>query len=100
MTKYDKERTLQAILDNADVKIDVSDFDLTQPDDMDESGSGGIWDLAGITTQEIVAEMFGGDWFDIKGISEKRLYNARDKFQTLLYNLMSTYRCCDEEDEI
>ena len=85
MTKYDKERALQAILDNADVKIDVSDFDLTQPDAMDESGSGGIWDLAGELTLE-----FG----------ERLRDSDRDRLQSLLYNLLATYRCCDEEDEI
>lgn len=85
MTKYDKERTLQAILDASNVEIDLTDFDLTQPDAMDEADSGGLWDLAGEVAME-----FGKGLFDDK----------RDNLQTLLYNLMATYRCCDEEDEI
>ena len=85
MTKYDKERTLQAILDASNIEIDLVEFDLTQPDAMDESGSNGLWDLAGVLALE-----FGSALFDDK----------RDNLQTLLYNLLATYRCCDEEDEI
>lgn len=88
-TKLD---TLKAIIENAGIEVDPNDFDFTQPDSMDESGSEGAWDCAGIVAQEILAKICGKDWFDI---SDNRYYDARDSLQSLLYNLM-----CDFKDEV
>lgn len=78
------QQIVQAILDNADIDVYARDYDFTQPDGMDESGSEGLWDLAGTITWE-----FG-----------ERLRDAdRDKLQTLLYNLLGNYRCAEDDDE-
>lgn len=80
----DAQQIVQAILDNADIYIYAQDYDFTQPDSMDESGSEGLWDLAGAITIE-----FG-----------ERLRDAdRDKLQTLLYNLLGNYRCAEDDDD-
>lgn len=84
MEVYEAQRIVQAILDNADICIDAYSFDFTQPDSMDESGSEGLWDLAGTITLE-----FG----------ERLRDSDRDKLQTLLYNLLATYRCAEDDDE-
>lgn len=92
-TKLD---TLKAIIHNAGVEVDLNDFDFTQPDGMDESGSGGAWDCAGIIAQEILAKLCGRDWLDI---SDNRYYNARDSIQSLVYNLICDYKDAMDEDE-
>ena len=91
-----KLKTLQAILDNANIDVRVEDFDFTQPDSMDESGSEGVWDFAGVVAQEILAKTMGKDWFDI---SDNRYYDARDSLQSLLYNLMCDYKTEEAEDD-
>ena len=84
--KQQKKDTLQAILNASNLEyIDLDTFDLTQPDSMDESGSDGLWDLAGMIANQMGIDITSRRW---------------DSIQTLLYNLLATYRCCDEEDEI
>lgn len=82
-TLQDKQKTLQAILDGANLRYNVNDYDLTQPEPMDEQGSGGLWDLAGDIAYELAATK----------------NNAETDLQTLLYNLMSDFRHADETDD-
>lgn len=95
-----KLKTLQGIFDGCGLEYNTDDFDFTQPDAMDESGSGGAWDMAELMAQEIIASAFGQEWFDeIENANEKHLYAARDTLQSLLYNLFCAYKTETDDDE-
>lgn len=89
----DKLKTLQAIFDNCGFdNWDLTDYDFTQPDSMDEADSGGVWDLAGdiaVTCLENVATLdTDTDAFE----------GTKSELQSLLYNLMCSYKDEIEED--
>lgn len=89
----DKLKTLQATINGADIKgVDVNDYDFTQPDAADESDSGGVWDLAGDIAWQALREIYG-----IDAVPDHLLIDAKEKIQSLLYNLMSDYK--DEKDD-
>lgn len=86
-------KTLQAIIDGADIKgVDVNDYDFTQPDAADESDSGGVWDLAGDIARQALREIY-----EIDAVPYHLLIDAKEKMQSLLYNLMVDYK--DEKDD-
>lgn len=88
----DKIKTLQAIINNClSHEYDLTDYDFTQPDAMDESDSGGVWDLAGD---------IAGNLLDIMTINDNDddvVDSVRIEIQSLLYNLMCNYK--DERDD-
>lgn len=49
---------------------ELDNYDMTQPDDMDESGSGGAWDLAGAIADNVFHCPHGRQWR--LGIMRKR----------------------------
>ena len=88
----DKLKTLQAILDNCGFDfVHVNDYDFTQPDSMDESDSGGVWDLAGFIADWCCSGCSGTD-------TDTDDYDKINSYlQSLLYNLMCDYK--DEQDD-
>lgn len=87
-----KLKTLQAIINGAGFKfVYVQDYDFTQPDAMDESGSGGVWDLAGEISALCLDRVSTLD-------TDTDDYNyTKSYLQSLLYNLMCSYK--DEINE-
>lgn len=65
----------------------VSNYDFTQDDSMDESGSGGAWDLAGIVADDCLSELYENE-----SVNDEQYQNAKDKIQSLLYSLFCTYK--------
>lgn len=95
MTKLERKlKTLQAIIENAGFNfVNVNDYDFTQPDAMDESDSGGVWDLAGF-----IAAWCLDTVSDIDTDTDE--YNqTKCMLQSLLYNLMCDYKDEQEQDE-
>lgn len=90
----DKLKTLQAIIENAGFNfVNVNDYDFTQPDAMDESDSGGVWDLAGFIAAWCLDTVSGID-------TDTDEYNqTKSMLQSLLYNLMCDYKDEQEQDE-
>lgn len=91
-----KLRTLKGIIAGCcDFKYDiVANYDFTQPDDMDESGSGGVWDFAGIIADDCLSEIYEND-----NVDDMTYQRAKDEIQSLLYNLMCDYKDERNEDE-
>lgn len=89
----EKLKTLQAILDNCGFDfVCVGDYDFTQPDSMDESDSGGVWDLAGTIADWCCSGCSGMD-------TDTDDYDKINSYlQSLLYNLMCSYKDEIEED--
>ena len=89
-----KLKTLQAIIENAGFDfVNVNDYDFTQPDAMDESDSGGVWDLAGTIADWCCSGCSGTD-------TDTDDYNKINSYlQSLLYNLMCDYKDEQEQDE-
>ena len=89
-----KLKTLQAIFNNCGfINWDLTEYDFTQPDAMDESGSGGVWDLAGdiaATCLERVATI---------NTDTDTFNGTKAELQSLLYNLMCDYKDEQEQDE-
>lgn len=92
MLQWNTER-LRAILmnSNLDYKIDGY-YDLTQPDSMDESDSGGVWDLASNIADDIL-EPFQ-DTAD-----DPELEAGKSTLQSLLYNLMRMFVVAKDDDD-
>lgn len=95
MTEMDRKiKTLDTILKNCvSGEYDLTNYDFTQPDSMDESDSGGVWDLAG----DIVDNLF-----EICETDETELDivdSVKTELQSLLYNLMCSYKTEQEQDE-
>ena len=86
-----KLKTLKNIFAGClDFKYDIIDnYDFTQPDDCDESGSGGCWDLAGVVADDLLSEIYESERVD-----DKLYQRTKDKIQSLLYNMF-----CDYKDE-
>lgn len=80
-----KAYTLRTILEQVDCADCFDAYEINQPDDMDESESGGLWDMAG----DIAIEFCPLGYTDSDG---RNLDDECEKLQSLLYNLLSTYR--------
>lgn len=92
-----KLETLQAIINSADIyNVNVSNYDMTQPGDWDESGSGGAWDMAGHVAMEIL-----GDLYDINNdnLPDRTLGDIKDRWHQLLYNFITEYKDEQETDD-
>lgn len=72
--------------------ITVNNYDFTQDDGCDESGSGGVWDLAGIVADSLLAEIYEQDKID-----DKLYARTKDYSQSLLYNLLRTFTDTDNK---
>ena len=70
---------------------ELDNYDMTQPDDMDESGSGGAWDLAGAIADNVLDELYNQD-----SVSDMLYQRIKDNLQSLLYNLLCEYK--DEKE--
>lgn len=93
MTEQEKLETLQNILTGCGYKhIKVADYDHTQPDSMDESDSGGFWDLARDVADEVLDEVY-------EKCDYEKYQNAFDNMQSLLYNLFCVFKTENETDE-
>lgn len=89
-----KAYTLRTILDNAGFLDCFESYEINQPDDMDESESGGLWDMAG----DPATEFCPIGYTDSDG---RNLDDECEKLQSLLYNLLATYRVeiGDDDDD-
>lgn len=90
-----KLRTLKGIIAGCcDFGYDiVANYDFTQPDDMDESGSGGAWDFAGMVADDCLSEIYEND-----NVDDMTYQRAKDEIQSLLYNLFCEYKTERKED--
>ena len=73
---------------------ELDNYDMTQPDDMDESGSGGAWDLAGAIADNVLDELYNQD-----SVSDMLYQRIKDNLQSLLYNLLCEYKDEQEPNE-
>lgn len=89
-----KLKTLKNILAGClDFNYDVIDnYDFTQPDDMDESGSGGVWDLAGTIADKCLENIYENE-----NVDDIDYQTTKDLIQSLLYNLFCDYK--DEQEQ-
>ena len=78
---------------------ELDNYDMTQPDDMDESGSGGAWDLAGAIADNVLDKLF--DLNDNRNDRdlETVYYQTHGDLQSLLYNLLCEYKDEQEPNE-
>ena len=82
-----KVYTLRTILEQVDC-VDIFDaYEINQPDDMDESDSGGLWDMAGEIASRSLYQACGDADVDTDEFNA-----AYSSLQDLLYNLLATYR--------
>lgn len=65
----------------------IANYDFTQDDSTDESGSRGAWDLAGVVADNVLAEIYEQD-----SIDDLLYQRTKDNLQSLLYNLFSEYK--------
>ena len=92
MLQWNTER-LRAILQNSNLDYKIDDYyDLTQPDSMDESDSGGVWDLASNVADDII-EPFEST------ADEPEIEAAKSILQSLLYNLMRMFVVARDDDD-
>lgn len=86
----DKLERIQEILNRSGFKwLRVSDYDFTQPDDMDEMDSDGVWDLATNITDWCLDNLNQDDFC----VADCKAYgNIRCMLQTMLYNLIAEYK--------
>lgn len=91
MSEQEKLETLQNILTGCGYKnIKVADYDHTQPDSMDESDSGGFWDLARDVTDETLSDLYENDFMEYQV--------TFDNVQSLLYNLFCVFKTEQPDD--
>jgi hypothetical protein len=82
-----KQKTLQTILNNCiNRKFDLAFYDMTLRDSQDEADAGGFWDLAGD-----LADYFLESVQTLQTDTDQFNY-ARTELQSLLYNLLVSYR--------
>lgn len=82
----EKLKTLQAIIDGAGIEgVKVEDYDHTQPDGMDESQSGGFWDMAGDIAFILCPTGYTND-------DGRNLDAEAEQLQSLLYNLICPFK--------
>lgn len=72
----------------------VANYDFTQDDSMDESGSGGAWDLAGIVADDCLSEIYENE-----SVDDLLYQRTKDNLQSLLYNLFCEYKTETETDK-
>lgn len=72
----------------------VANYDFTQDDGCDESGSGGAWDLAGVVADNVLAEIYEQD-----SVSDLLYQRTKDNLQSLLYNLFCEYKTEQDTDD-
>ena len=72
----------------------VDNYDFTQPDGCDESGSGGAWDLAGIVADNTLTELY-----ECEQVNDNLYQRTKDNLQSLLYNLFCEYKTETSDDE-
>lgn len=81
-----KKEDLNRLLKACGVEgINVLEYDNTQPDGIDESGSDGFWDMAG----DVAFEILPTGYTDQNG---NNLDANFDVLQSLLYNLFCWYK--------
>lgn len=85
---------LNAILKYCGIKTNAHDYDNTQPDSMDESDSGGFWDLSGRIADEILSPVYDCDELD-----DMKYQQVKDMIQSLLYNLFGNYKQPKDDDD-
>lgn len=82
-----KQKTLQTILNNCtNCELDLDCYDMTLRDSQDEADAGGFWDLAGD-----LADYFLESVQTLQTDTDQFNY-ARTELQSLLYNLLVSYR--------
>ena len=72
----------------------VDNYDFTQDDSCDESGSGGAWDLAGMVADNILTELY-----ECEQVNDNLYQRTKDNLQSLLYNLFCEYKTETSDDE-
>lgn len=94
-----KLKTLKNIFAGClDFKYDIIDnYDFTQPDGCDESGSGGCWDLAGVVADNLLDKLFELNDNRNDRDLETVYYQTHADLQSLLYNMFCEYK--DERDD-
>ena len=80
-----KRTLLNADLIRSAALVDSCDF--TQPDDIDEATSGGVWDLSHEIADEILTVFFNNE-----SVPDTDWLMAIDQLAELLYNLLAQYR--------
>lgn len=84
----EKLKTLEAILNGACLgDVDLSYYDLTIPDDMDESGAGGAWDLSGAIAQKLLTLLYNDE-----SKNDRLLWHTQEQIQSLVYNFITEYK--------
>lgn len=77
--------------------ITVNNYDFTQDDDCDESGSGGVWDLAGVVADSLLDKLFELNDSRNDRDLETVYYQTHADLQSLLYNLLRTFTDTDNK---
>lgn len=72
----------------------VDNYDFTQPDGCDESGSGGCWDLSGVIADNVLTELY-----ECEQVNDNLYQRTKDNLQSLLYNLFCEYKTETSDDE-
>lgn len=72
----------------------VDNYDFTQPDGCDESGSGGCWDLSGVIADNVLTELY-----ECEQVNDNLYQRTKDNLQSLLYNLFCEYKTETDDDE-
>lgn len=72
----------------------VANYDFTLPDDCDESGAGGAWDLAGVVADDCLSEIYENE-----SVDDLLYQRTKDEIQSLLYNLFCEYKTETETDD-
>lgn len=89
-----KAYTLRTILNNAGFLGCFESYEINQPDAMDESDSGGLWDMAGEIASRSLFRVYGNADTDTDEFDA-----AYSSLQDLLYNLLASYRIDEPETE-
>lgn len=89
-----KAYTLRTILKNAGFLDCFESYEINQPDAMDESDSGGLWDMAGEIASRSLYRACGNADTDTNEFNA-----AYSSLQDLLYNLLASYRIDEPETE-
>lgn len=85
-----KLETLQAIFDGAELSMIRADrYNMKLSDGIDESGTGGAWDMAGHAAMEILGDLYN---IDDDKLSDRTLGNIKDRLQELLYNFITEFK--------
>lgn len=80
-----KRTLLNVCLKRSAALVDSCDF--TQPDDMDEATSGGVWDFSREIADEILTVFYNNE-----SVPDTDWLSAMDQLAELLYNLLAQYK--------